>query len=238
MGRGRRDRPGRAPPVRRAQGRAEHDQPAGRLRRRRPGPRRAHRRGRPRRRRAALQPRLRRRRAGVRRSALEPGRLRHRRERHALPGHLVGATAVRRRAGVGADGQELDGGHRPARCPHRVRRTRGHLSGRRVEPRRTSSTGRRRRRASRSTTPCRRGAAEDANEPQVAIFEVDPARQTGQFEVRTELTGSTEVTTGKKGNRETTTETFEAAGRAGRIRLIHSGTRYRGVLTSELALSP
>ncbi|WP_310526337.1 hypothetical protein [Nocardioides sp.] len=54
------------------------------------------------------------------------------------------------------------------------------------------------------------GAGEDANDPQVVIFEVDPDRPTGQFEVRTRLTGETEVTTGKKGNRETKTRTFRA----------------------------
>lgn len=54
------------------------------------------------------------------------------------------------------------------------------------------------------------GAAEDTNDPQVVIFEVDPDRPTGQFEVRTRLTGETEVTTGKKGNRETRTKTFKA----------------------------
>ena len=54
------------------------------------------------------------------------------------------------------------------------------------------------------------GAAEDTNDPQVLVFEVDPDRPTGQFEVRTQLTGETEVTTGKKGNRKTRTETSEA----------------------------
>jgi len=54
------------------------------------------------------------------------------------------------------------------------------------------------------------GAVEDTNDPQVVIFEVDPERPTGQFEVRTRLTGETEVTTGRKGNRKTTTETFKA----------------------------
>jgi len=54
------------------------------------------------------------------------------------------------------------------------------------------------------------GAAEDTNDPQVVIFEVDPDRPTGQFEVRTRLSGETEVTTGRKGNRKTKTETFEA----------------------------
>lgn len=54
------------------------------------------------------------------------------------------------------------------------------------------------------------GATEDANDPQVVIFEVDPDRPTGQFEVRTRLTGETEVTTGRKGNRKTRTKTFEA----------------------------
>lgn len=54
------------------------------------------------------------------------------------------------------------------------------------------------------------GAVEDTNDPQILVFEVDPDRATGQFEVRTRLTGETEVTTGKKGNRETATETFDA----------------------------
>lgn len=54
------------------------------------------------------------------------------------------------------------------------------------------------------------GAAEDASDPQVVIFEVDPDRPTGQFEVRTRLTGETEVTTGRKGKRKSRTETFEA----------------------------
>lgn len=54
------------------------------------------------------------------------------------------------------------------------------------------------------------GSAEDENDPQVVIFEVDPDRPTGQFEVRTRLTGETEVTTGKRGNRETKTKTFKA----------------------------
>ena len=54
------------------------------------------------------------------------------------------------------------------------------------------------------------GAAEDTNDPQVVIFEVAPDRPTGQFEVRTRLTGETEVTTGRKGNRKTRTRTFKA----------------------------
>lgn len=54
------------------------------------------------------------------------------------------------------------------------------------------------------------GAVEDTNDPQLVIFEVDPARPTGRFEVRTNLTGETEVTTGKKGSRKTRTKTFEA----------------------------
>lgn len=44
----------------------------------------------------------------------------------------------------------------------------------------------------------------DATDPQVAIFEIDPARPTGQFEVRTKLTGTTEVT-GKRGPARTKT---------------------------------
>lgn len=54
------------------------------------------------------------------------------------------------------------------------------------------------------------GSDEDTNDPQIVIFEVDPARPTGQFEVRTSLTGETEVTTGKKGERKTRTRTFKA----------------------------
>lgn len=54
------------------------------------------------------------------------------------------------------------------------------------------------------------GGVENTSDPQVVVFEVDPSRETGQFEVRTRLTGETEVTTGKKGNRKTTTETFDA----------------------------
>lgn len=56
------------------------------------------------------------------------------------------------------------------------------------------------------------GAVEDAsgNDVQIAVFEVASDRATGQFEVRTSLTGETEVTTGKKGDRETKTKTFDA----------------------------
>ncbi|UUZ57920.1 hypothetical protein [Nocardioides sp. B-3] len=54
------------------------------------------------------------------------------------------------------------------------------------------------------------GAVEDANDPQVAIFEVAPDRPTGQFEVRTALTGETKVRTGKKGKGKPRTKTFEA----------------------------
>jgi hypothetical protein len=54
------------------------------------------------------------------------------------------------------------------------------------------------------------GVDEDESEPQVVIFAVDPDRATGQFEVRTRLTGETEVTTGKKGDRKTRTKTFKA----------------------------
>ncbi|WP_133176451.1 hypothetical protein [Nocardioides currus] len=54
------------------------------------------------------------------------------------------------------------------------------------------------------------GVDEDPNDPQVAIFEVDPARATGQLEVRTRLTGETEVTVGRKGDREEKTRTFKA----------------------------
>ena len=54
------------------------------------------------------------------------------------------------------------------------------------------------------------GVEEDPNDPQVVVFEVDPDRATGQFEVRTRVTGETEVTTGRKGNRQTRTKTFEA----------------------------
>lgn len=54
------------------------------------------------------------------------------------------------------------------------------------------------------------GGAEDPNDPQVVVFEVDAARETGQLEIRTSLTGETEVTSGRKGNRQTRTKTFEA----------------------------
>lgn len=54
------------------------------------------------------------------------------------------------------------------------------------------------------------GAVEDTNDSQVVIFEVDPDRATGLFEVRTRLTGETDLTTGRLGNRETRTKTFEA----------------------------
>lgn len=54
------------------------------------------------------------------------------------------------------------------------------------------------------------GAIADPNDPQILVFEVDTARPTGQLEIRTSLTGEIEVTTGKKGNRETETRTFEA----------------------------
>lgn len=48
------------------------------------------------------------------------------------------------------------------------------------------------------------------NDPQVAVFEVAEDRLPGQFEVRTELTGETEVTVGKGKKKRTKTKTFEA----------------------------
>ncbi|WP_107705705.1 hypothetical protein [Nocardioides allogilvus] len=54
------------------------------------------------------------------------------------------------------------------------------------------------------------GAVEDANDPQVLVFEVAPDRPTGQFEVRTSLTGETEVATAKQGKGKGRTRTFEA----------------------------
>ena len=54
------------------------------------------------------------------------------------------------------------------------------------------------------------GAVEDENDPQVAIFEVAEDRATGQFEVRTQVVGETEVTTGKGKKEKTRTKTFEA----------------------------
>jgi hypothetical protein len=54
------------------------------------------------------------------------------------------------------------------------------------------------------------GAVEDENDPQVAVFEVAEDRPPGQFEVRTQLTGETEVTTGKGKKKKTRTKTFEA----------------------------
>lgn len=54
------------------------------------------------------------------------------------------------------------------------------------------------------------GGDEDPNDPQVVVFEVDTARTTGQLEIRTRLTGETEVSAGRKGNRKTRTRTFEA----------------------------
>lgn len=53
-------------------------------------------------------------------------------------------------------------------------------------------------------------APEDDNDPQVAVFDVALDRATGQFEVRTELVGETEVTTGKGKNEKTKTKTYEA----------------------------
>lgn len=53
------------------------------------------------------------------------------------------------------------------------------------------------------------GASDDTNDPQVVIFEVDPDRPTGQFEVRTRLVGETEVIAGKR-DRLTLTKTFKA----------------------------
>lgn len=55
------------------------------------------------------------------------------------------------------------------------------------------------------------GAAEDENDPQVAIFEVTDDRETGRFEVRTKLTGETKVITGKGKKKQTKTETLVAA---------------------------
>lgn len=54
------------------------------------------------------------------------------------------------------------------------------------------------------------GAAEGESDPQVAVFEVAEDRATGQFEVRTQLVGETEVKTGKGRNERTRTKTFEA----------------------------
>ena len=54
------------------------------------------------------------------------------------------------------------------------------------------------------------GAPEDENDPQVVIFDVAEDRATGQFEVRTQLTGETEVTAGKGEKKRTRTKTFEA----------------------------
>lgn len=54
------------------------------------------------------------------------------------------------------------------------------------------------------------GAAEDENDSQVAVFAVDEDRATGQFEVRTQLAGETEVTTGRGKERRTRTKTFDA----------------------------
>lgn len=52
------------------------------------------------------------------------------------------------------------------------------------------------------------GFEKDVSDPQVVIFDVDPNRPTGQFEVRTRMTGEAEKVTGK-GDRTKTT-TFEA----------------------------
>ncbi|WP_297735246.1 hypothetical protein [Nocardioides sp.] len=54
------------------------------------------------------------------------------------------------------------------------------------------------------------GAIAAENDSQVAVFEVAEDRPTGQFEVRTELVGETEVTIGKGKKKRTKTETFEA----------------------------
>lgn len=54
------------------------------------------------------------------------------------------------------------------------------------------------------------GATKDKNDPQVAVFEVEQDRQTGQFEVRTKLAGEIEVTTGKGKTKKTRTKTFDA----------------------------
>ncbi len=54
------------------------------------------------------------------------------------------------------------------------------------------------------------GATEDPNDPQVVVFEVAPDRVPGQLEVRTSLTGETEVRTGKNGKGKPKTRTFEA----------------------------
>ncbi len=54
------------------------------------------------------------------------------------------------------------------------------------------------------------GATEDKNDPDVAIFEVPDDRETGQFEIRTKLTGEIDVTTGKGKTKKTRTKTFDA----------------------------
>ncbi|HXH76973.1 hypothetical protein [Nocardioides sp.] len=54
------------------------------------------------------------------------------------------------------------------------------------------------------------GVVPAENDPQVAVFEVAEDRPTGQFEVRTELVGETEVTFGKGKKERTKTKTFEA----------------------------
>ncbi|QIK75450.1 hypothetical protein [Nocardioides piscis] len=53
------------------------------------------------------------------------------------------------------------------------------------------------------------GFEKDVSDPQVVIFEVDPNRPTGQFEVRTRMTGEAEKAAGKKGERSRPT-TFKA----------------------------
>ena len=128
-----------------------------------------------------------------------------------VPGHLVGPAALRRRPRLGPGGQELDGGHRADRArPTEFDGPDGTYevaeSDVDVPPRRPGPGGdlRAQRRPAR-----RRGRGHRTTRRSSSSRSTRTGRP-GQFEVRTRLTGETEVTTGKKGNRETKTKTFEA----------------------------